>query len=231
MQRSENESVNASVAVSDLSIIRDGRTLFSSMNWRLSPGEFLAVTGRSGAGKSSLLAAIAGSLTPASGSIDVAAPSTGVVFQDLRLTAELSVLTNVLCGRLGRYEWWRSLAGFSSGDRLAAYNILQTLDIAHLCHRPVRNISGGEQQRTAIARVLFQEPDIILADEPTSNLDNALSHHVLASIRSECRTSGRSAICILHDREFVERYADIELRIDATIGNGWELRRLERQSV
>lgn len=218
---------NAAVSVRDLTLERDGRDLFSPMTWSLAAGEFMAVTGRSGAGKSSLLAAIAGTFAPKAGSVNIASASTGVIFQDLRLTRELSVLTNVLCGGLGRYQWWRSLLGFAAVDRANAYNILQTLEIDHLCHKPVRNISGGEQQRTAIARVLFQQPDIILADEPTSNLDMALSEQVLATIRNECRTSNRSAICILHDTEFVDRFADVELRLGDDLETGWELRRID----
>lgn len=198
------------------------------MSWSLAPGELLAVTGPSGVGKSSLVSALAGMLEPAAGSIErpAAVSSAGIVFQDLRLTKELSVLTNVLCGKLGQFPWWRTLFGFPAGEKRAAFQKLEELEIAHLCHKPVRNISGGEQQRTAIARVLFQEPDVIFADEPTSNLDLALSERVMAMLRRECKTGGRSAICILHDTEFVGRYADLELRLGREFPNGWELRRV-----
>lgn len=84
------------------------------MSWRLAAGEFLAVTGPSDVGKSSLVSALAGMLEPTAGSIDrpAAVSSAGIVFQDLRLTKELSVLTNVLCGKLGQFPWWRTLFGF-----------------------------------------------------------------------------------------------------------------------
>lgn len=198
------------------------------MSWRLAAGEFLAVTGPSGVGKSSLVSALAGMLEPTAGTIErpAAASSAGIVFQDLRLTKELSVLTNVLCGRLGQFPWWRTLFGFPDEAKQAAFQKLEELEIGHLCHKPVRNISGGEQQRTAIARVLFQEPAVIFADEPTSNLDLALSERVMAMLRRECKSAGRTAICILHDTEFVGHFADLELRLGRDLPNGWELRRV-----
>ena len=222
-----NESRTA-VRVKGLTLDRDGRRLFSDMSWRLAASEFLAVTGPSGVGKSSLVSALAGMLEPTAGTIDrpAAASSAGIVFQDLRLTKELSVLTNVLCGRLGRFPWWRTLLGFPAEEKQAAFAKLEELEIGHLCHKPVRNISGGEQQRTAIARVLFQQPAVIFADEPTSNLDLALSERVMEMLRRECKAAGRTAICILHDTEFVGRFADLELRLGREFPNGWELRRV-----
>jgi phosphonate transport system ATP-binding protein len=221
-----NESRTA-VRVEGLTLDRDGRRLFSDMSWSLAAGQLLAVTGPSGVGKSSLVSALAGMLEPAAGTIErTVAGSAGIVFQDLRLTKELSVLTNVLCGRLGRFPWWRTLFGFPADEKQAAFAKLEELEIAHLCHKPVRNISGGEQQRAAIARVLFQEPEIIFADEPTSNLDLKLSERVMEMLRRECRSAGRTAICILHDTELVGRFADLELRLGRDLPNGWELRRV-----
>ena len=85
----------------------------------------------------------------------------------------------------------------------------------------MRKISGGEQQRVAVARVLLQNPEIILADEPTSNLDAALARRVLTLLRRKCEQENRTIIAVLHDRRMVEEFADYELEIGAEFENGW----------
>ncbi len=215
------------VETAGLSLERGGRLLFKRMSWQVPAGRFLAVTGPSGSGKTSLLACLRGNLAAAEGSISFASPDprqVGTVFQHLRLTNELTVLTNVLCGCLGRYTWWRTLAGFASAERERAFALITDLGLEDLVHKPIRNVSGGEQQRTAIARVLLQDPAVILADEPTSNLDLALAEKVLSRFRELCTASGKTVISVLHDQDLVERFADMELRISSDFENGWSLR-------
>lgn len=228
MSESEKSHGAVAVKVDGLSLSRGGRELFSNMTWELGAGQFLAVTGPSGAGKSSLLACLAGSLPPASGSVlKPASPrgSVGIVFQHLRLSAELSVLTNVLCGRLGRYPWWRTLIPFGRTDREEAFSIAAELGLAALANKPVKNISGGEQQRTALARTLFQQPELVLADEPTSDLDSGLAELALAKLRSLANDHGRTVICVMHDARLIERFADRELTIGEMGANGWTIRK------
>ncbi len=199
------------------------------MSWTLPKGRLLAVTGPSGIGKSSLLSCLGGRLEPVDGDFHLLAGEpreVGVIFQNLRLTRNLTVLTNVLCGRLGSQPWWRTLFSFPDGEKQRAYDIMCRLGIGELANKPVRRISGGEQQRTAIARVLYQGPDIILADEPTSNLDAELSVKVLEIFREQCDVQGRSAICVLHDEDLVQRFADWELSLDQRHPLGWDLRQL-----
>ena len=200
------------------------------MSWQLPPGKFLAITGASGAGKSSLLACLGGIVAASDGDFEFAAElnSTGFVFQNFRLTANLSVLTNVLCGKLGAYNWWQTLFSFSENDRQAAFAILRELGLEKLVHRQARKISGGEQQRTAVARVLLQNPSIILADEPTSNLDAALADKVLTRLRGGCAEQNQTIICVLHDARLVEKFADYELQIGAEYKDGWSFRQILR---
>lgn len=220
---------NTGIAAEGLEIIRGDKRLFKYMSWELAKGKFMAVTGPSGIGKSSLLACLGGRLRPDAGSFGLSTTDptkVGVVFQNLRLTRNLTVLTNVLCGRLGSQPWWRTLFSFPQEEKLRAFEVMCELGIGKLANKPVRKISGGEQQRTAIARVLYQSPEILLADEPTSNLDAELSARVLGILREQCDTAGKTAVCVLHDADLVERFADFELLLGQGDKRGWQLRQV-----
>ncbi|MGI8885233.1 MAG: ATP-binding cassette domain-containing protein [Pyrinomonadaceae bacterium] len=219
------------VETHSLALKRGGKLLFEKMTWQLRRGKFLAVTGASGAGKSSLLACLGGIVAPSAGEFKFAANELrelGFVFQNFRLTANLSVLTNVLCGKLGAYNWRQTLFSFSENERQAAFTILRELGLDKLVRRQVRKISGGEQQRTAVARVLLQDPPIILADEPTSNLDAELAKRVLSILRDVCAEKNRTVIAVLHDARMVEEFADYELKIGADYENGWIFRQIQK---
>ena len=219
------------VETRSLSLRRGEKMLFEQMSWQLPPGKFLAVTGASGAGKSSLLACLGGIVAPFDGEFKLFADglkSIGFVFQNFRLTANLSVLINVLCGKLSEYAWWQTLFSFSENDRRAAFAILRELGLEKLVHRQVRKVSGGEQQRVAVARVLLQNPQVILADEPTSNLDVALADRVLTVLRRGCAEQNQTIVCVLHDARLVEKFADYELQIGAEYKVGWSFRQIGR---
>ncbi len=219
------------VETRSLALRRGEKLLFEQMSWQLPQGKFLAVTGASGAGKSSLLACLGGIVAPAAGEFKLTADdlkSIGFVFQNFRLTANLSVLINVLCGKLGAYNWWQTLFSFSENDRQAAFAVLRELGLEKLVHRQLRKVSGGEQQRTAVARVLLQNPPIILADEPTSNLDAALADKVLTILRRGCAKQNQTIVCVLHDARLVEKFADYELQISAEHKDGWSFRQIQR---
>lgn len=222
---------NPAVEVADLALRRGGKLLFERMNWQLQPGRFLAVTGESGAGKSTLLACLGGLISPSGGRFSFFANDTrsiGFIFQNLRLTGNLSVLTNVLCGRLGNYDWWRTFFSFNRADRQAAFKILCELGLENLVHRQIRQVSGGEQQRTAVARVLLQSPAVILADEPTSNLDAVSAFRVLSLLRRECSAANRTVVCVMHNAEAVKTFADYELKIGDSYENGWKFRKISK---
>jgi putative ABC transport system ATP-binding protein len=183
-------------------------------------GEFLALLGTSGSGKSTLLNLMAGLDRPTSGSIlalgrDLAAMSSeelakhrnqtiGIVFQSFQLLPRMTLEENV--------ELPLRLAEVPRGERPA--RVREALERVGLAartnHRPTE-LSGGEQQRGAIARALVNQPMILLADEPTGNLDSKTGEEIMsliAQIHRPLSGAGRTIVMVTHERALAERYAD-----------------------
>jgi len=170
-------------------------------------GDFAVLKGPSGSGKTTLLSLIGCMTRPTSGSISVEGRDTshlperfltdirrktfGFIFQQFHLIQGMSVLQNVM---IPLYPTDISLAVL--GRR--AEVILENLGMSKRRNFPVQGLSGGEQQRTAIARALVNDPDIILADEPTAHLDTALSKEFM-SLMKEFRDKGKTIIIASHD--------------------------------
>jgi putative ABC transport system ATP-binding protein len=183
-------------------------------------GEFLALLGASGSGKSTLLNLIAGLDRPSSGAIlargrDLAAMSSeelashrnqtiGIVFQSFQLLPRMTLEENV--------ELPLRLAEVPRSERPARVReALERVGLAaRVKHRPTE-LSGGEQQRAAIARALVNRPMILLADEPTGNLDSKTGEEIMsliASIHRPASGAGRSVVMVTHERALAERFAD-----------------------
>lgn len=177
-----------------------------SLSLELPKGAFAAVMGASGCGKSTLLHVVAGLVAPDSGKVeiggrDVTAMSdgeatrfrrrhVGVVFQSFNLVESLDVAENVeLPVRLDHAR--------PDAERLDA--LLRRLGLADKRRRRPRELSGGERQRVAIARALFAKPDVVLADEPTGNLDVAAAHGICALLRELHREEHCSILLVTHD--------------------------------
>jgi putative ABC transport system ATP-binding protein len=200
-------------------------------------GEFLALLGASGSGKSTLLNLMAGLDRPSTGAIlalgrDLAAMSSedlathrnrtiGMVFQSFQLLPRMTLEENV--------ELPLRLAEVPRGERPARVReALERVGLgARTRHRP-SELSGGEQQRAAIARALVNQPNILLADEPTGNLDSKTGEEIMnlvAQIHRPASGSGRTVVMVTHERALAERYADrIVTLSDGTIAREERLR-------
>ena len=184
-----------------------GRVVFSAVDLRVRPGEYVAVVGESGAGKSTLLNIIAGLEPPDSGEVlfensDIKGldddartvlrrEQFGFVFQAFHILPHLTVQQNVGLPLL--------LRGFAQDQiQIKAKNMLASVGLSGREESMPRELSGGELQRVAIARALVGEPKLVLADEPTGNLDQENARQVLALMRDQVRAHGAAGILVTH---------------------------------
>ena len=182
-------------------------------------GERIFIRGASGSGKSTLLALLAGVALPLQGEVEILGETIsrlggtrrdrfrsdhiGFVFQMFNLIPYLSVLENVTLPC--RFSRLRQQKATGSGTNLhdEAMRLLAHLDMAHddLIHRPVTELSVGQQQRVATARALIGAPEIIIADEPTSALDSDMRQAFLRLLFQECEATGSTLLFVSHDRQ------------------------------
>jgi phosphonate transport system ATP-binding protein len=186
----------------------------------------VALIGPSGSGKSTLLRAIAGLLTadPGSGPIEVGSrmvqqggrlakdiratrAGIGMVFQQFNLTERLPVITNVMVGMISRIPAWRVVTGtFTQAERLAALQALDRVGILEQAWQRSGTMSGGQQQRAAIARALVQRPGLILGDEPIASLDPGSCRMVMELSARLNREDGATVVVSLHQIDWAVRF-------------------------
>ena len=133
----------------------------------------------------------------------------GMIFQSFNLVKRSSVLRNVLTGRVGYYPTWKTTFNlFTKEDKQKAYEALQRVDLADKVYTRADQLSGGQQQRVAIARVLTQNPKIILADEPTASLDPQTSRRVMHDLKMLNEEYGMTVVANLHSVELAKEFGD-----------------------
>lgn len=185
-------------------------------------GEVVLIMGPSGSGKTTLLSIIGALLKPTSGSVelggdeltvlserelpDIRLKHLGFIFQDFNLLSALTARENV--------EIVLNLAGVTGVDaRRGAELLLTELGLGErLDHRPEK-LSGGEKQRVAIARALANQPEILLCDEPTANLDSKIGHDIVRRLRAIAKEQGRSVVMVSHDTR-IKEHADRTLWLE-----------------
>jgi cell division transport system ATP-binding protein len=186
-------------------------TALNNVTMRIARGEFVFLTGPSGAGKTTLLRLLYGALAPSSGQvlidgqnvsrmtssqIPLLRRSIGVVFQDFKLLQNRTVFENVAI-TLEVLGWGRADIGKK------VLHILKQMGIESKINLTPQRLSGGEQQRVALARALVNDPKILLADEPTGNLDDANKNQIL-SIFKDANARGTTVVVATHDRRLIE---------------------------
>ncbi len=215
------------VALDRVSKLFAGRRALDRVSLTIEPGEFVAVIGRSGAGKTTFLRCLTRALSVTEGMIrfgdeDLAGFSgrgirehrarVGMIYQQFNLVKRLRVIDNVLVGRLPQLSglpWWAALLRmFPQGDRDVAARCLDHVGLCERAWQRTDTLSGGEQQRVAIAKILAQEPRIILGDEPVASLDVANGAMVMETLRRVASSAGVTVITTLHHVEYARSYAD-----------------------
>ena len=206
--------------VNNLSKSYDGKKwALEDLSLKVQEGDFVILLGLSGSGKSTLLRCINRLIEPTRGQIlfrneDILQlkgielrhyrRQIGMVFQQFNLVKNLTVLTNVLTGRLGYHS---SLSPFSKEDYELAKQNLEKMGLQDFADKQVKFLSGGQQQRVGIARALMQEPSLILADEPVASLDPATADSIMQYL-GEINREGISIICSLHFLTLARRYGN-----------------------
>jgi len=199
-----------------------GTRALDGVDLRVARGEGVVLLGPNGSGKSTLLRCLVGLDRPTSGEIqldgvDLNAASraslralrrrVGVVFQKFHLVGNLSAYQNVLFGALGRKRIWSLLRMTAPAtERERAMIALQRVGLADRAAQRADTMSGGQQQRVAIARMLMQDPQIVLADEPVASLDPRAGAEVMDLLFAIVRERGLTMICTLHQMELARAY-------------------------
>lgn len=199
-----------------------GVDALQDINLRINDGEFVFVVGGSGAGKSTLVKLMTREITPTSGRVFVNGynlskvkgnkiakfrRSIGMVFQDFRLIQELNVYENV--------AFVLRIADQSSRfiKQRVPY-VLNLVDLAHKARSKPKELSGGEQQRVAIARALANDPGLIIADEPTGNIDPRLSYEIVELLKDINRSAGTTIIMVTHEHDLVKHFGGRIINIE-----------------
>ncbi len=186
-------------------------------------GQVMALIGPSGAGKSTLIRCINRLVEPTGGQIFIgdreitrlgrsalrrARRQMGMIFQEYALVERLTVMENVLSGRLGYVGFWRSyFRKFPAADVEEAFRLLERVGLDHMVDKRADELSGGQRQRVGICRALIQNPELLLVDEPTASLDPKTSRQIMRLICELCEERGLAAIINIHDVLLAQMFA------------------------
>lgn len=209
------------ISFSGVSKVFDGRAVLSDVSFDITPGEFVCITGPSGAGKSTILHLLIRAEIPTEGVIEVDGANiallpppilqlyrqrTGVVFQDYKLLPDRTVEENI--------AFALEVCGMSDEDvapKVAA--ILERFELSDRAEAFPHELSGGEKTRAALGRALVHNPSILIADEPTGNIDPAQSERIIRYLKT-IHSEGTTVILATHDRVVVDALGVRVLRLE-----------------
>jgi len=210
----DDVSATTAIRLRDLSFAYpdESPALLSGLSLTVESGQLLAITGPSGCGKSTLLHLVSGLLQPTSGEVDVLGTPVstlsdgqaaefrrrhiGFIFQSFHLLPHLTVAENVAIPLALTEQRWQPQR---------ALELLERLDLGHRQHAYPGTLSGGEAQRAAMARALIHDPPILLADEPTGNLDPEHAHAALELLTDTLRDRGTTLLMVTHSQQAADR--------------------------
>ena len=205
---------NAIVTLDNATIINENNVIFSSINFKVNAGEFIFLIGKTGTGKSSLLKVLYGDLNIETGKgsivgfdltelkdkeIPLLRRKIGVVFQDFKLLPDRTIFENL--SFVLKATGWKE----KSKIKVRVIEVLNLVNISPETQKYPFELSGGEQQRVAIARALLNEPELIIADEPTGNLDPETSQEIMQLFR-KLHSEGISVIMATHDYNMIVKF-------------------------
>lgn len=214
-------SENTVIDFRNVTVEFDGNTVLNDIDFQLENGEFCYLIGSTGTGKSSLLKLIYRDLLPNYGDVIVSGSNVprlkdkevpflrrklGIVFQDFQLLADRTVYENVAFAL-------EVTGNKRSFIKQRALECLSMVGLSHKHNNMPRDLSGGEQQRVVIARALANEPRIMLADEPTGNLDPEASHNIMELLR-QINNRGMAILMVTHSYDLVRKFPNRTIRLD-----------------
>lgn len=214
-----------SFRLAGVSVVYDGRSpALSNVSFEAAPGEVMGFVGPSGAGKTTLLRLLNGTVRPTAGKVAVDGEvltslslrrlravrrKIGTIHQDFSLIPNLRVIHNVLAGRLGSRSLLSSARLMflpSRAEVERVHEILERVGIGEKLYERTDRLSGGQRQRVAIARALYQEPAVLLADEPVSSVDPARARDTVALLVEVSREAGLTLCMSLHNLELAREF-------------------------
>ncbi len=202
------------VSVRDATIYQDNKVVLEDINFDIDKGEFVYIVGRTGSGKSSLLKCLYADLQSYTGSMYVAGQNInniksnkvpllrrklGIIFQDFQLFPDRSVSENLYF--VMKATGWKD----RSKMKVRLTDVLMKVGLGSVLNKMPHQLSGGEQQRVVVARALLNEPSLLIADEPTGNLDPEVAQGIL-KIFQQINNSGTAILMATHDHQLIKSY-------------------------
>jgi cell division transport system ATP-binding protein len=207
-------STDPVVRLHNATIYQEGKAVLNDISFTINKGEFVYIIGRTGSGKTSLLKTLYGDLLYPKGSVSVAGVDLpkiklkdvpylrrkiGVIFQDFQLLADRSIAENLYF--VLKATGWKS----SSQIKQRITDVLMQVGLGFASNKMPHQLSGGEQQRVVIARALLNEPQLLIADEPTGNLDPEVAESIL-KLFIDINNSGTAILMATHNYDFLKKF-------------------------